>query len=682
MIYPILYSANETDFKTLGLGTLSDCISCFSREVLRGVYILDLEYPIDGIHFEDIKLRSIIKVKTHDGWQLFRVAKIHKSFKKTASIYCEHISYDLIGSVVEPFTAESAPDALVQLKAHEIEKSPFEFWTDKSTVAKFGFDVPMSERGTFWGVEGSLLDVYGGEFQFDNFLVRLYNRRGKDNGVVVEYGKNLTDAKQDANCASVYTGVLGFWKDSESNELVYTNPKVVKAEGKFDFSKILNVDFTNDFEKKPTQEQLTARVQRYVKENKIGIPKVSISASYVQLQQAIGYEDLNFVESVSLCDVVTVRFPKIGINATAKVVEVVYNSLLDRVEKVTLGEAKPKLTQTINSNSEKIDKVPTIQNVGSMVQNAVNNATDKIGGGGGYIQAAKNPDGSWKELVSLNVPDITQADSVWRWNNGGFGHSSKGYAGPYTVALTQDGAINADMITVGSLNASIIRTGVLASADKTKNFSVDMLTGKARLNDIVATGTFKALSVSDKASTVTVTGSNIVEGGTSTKFAGIRFDNSQIQPAYPFGKIEGIYLRGDESTDQFSVSSVQISTKNQSTNASINLMSYSTGLKRILFDGTLGGVSTSGIDAICNTLFFSHNTYIVDKSSNNLPAFGISPNGNIVVGDPNQYGTTNVYTNAGGTINFFVGKRWAGYIDSKGWHNGAPPKAVLDKMKI
>ena len=238
-----------------------------------------------------------------------------------------------------------------------------------------------------------------------------------------------------------------------------------------------------------------------------------------------------------------------------------------------------------------------------------------------------------------------------------------------------DGSIVAKGVSADSITAGILKSKKMDSSGSPM-FYFDLDSGAVRAKNATITGTFTAQSASNISSSVTVTGSDIVEGGTNTKFAGIRFDNSQIQPAYPFGKIEGIYLRGDESTDQFSVSSVQISTKNQSTNASINLMSYSTGLKRILFDGTLGGVSTSGIDAICNTLFFSHNTYIVNKSSNNTPAFGISPNGNVVVGDSKQYGTTNIYTNAGGTINFFVGGKWAGYIDAKGWHNGAPPKAL------
>lgn len=47
----------------------------------------------------------------------------------------------------------------------------------------------MSIRACLGGTEGSVLDVWGGEYEWDMFDVILHSKRGKDNGVVIEYGK-------------------------------------------------------------------------------------------------------------------------------------------------------------------------------------------------------------------------------------------------------------------------------------------------------------------------------------------------------------------------------------------------------------------------------------------------------------------------------------------------------------
>lgn len=107
------------------------------------------------------------------------------------------------------------------------------------------------------------------------------------------------------------------------------------------------------------------------------------------------------------------------------------------------------------------------------MQAAIGNATNWITNGKGYMVGIKDADGNWMEICSLDTPDISTASNVWRWNNGGFGHSSTGYNGPYTTAITQDGAIVADFITTGTLNAALcsvvnlvadnIKTGTLTA---------------------------------------------------------------------------------------------------------------------------------------------------------------------------------------------------------------------------
>lgn len=140
---------------------------------------------------------------------------------------------------------------------------PFSFWTDKSTSGDFSVEAPSSLRSLLGGTEGSILDVYGGEYEFDRWTVKLWNRRGKDSGVTIRYGKNLTDLQQDENISNVATGIYPYWKGSDGT-LVEVPGKVVNAPGTYDFTRIIPVDFTTDFQEQPTSEQLNRTERKHM----------------------------------------------------------------------------------------------------------------------------------------------------------------------------------------------------------------------------------------------------------------------------------------------------------------------------------------------------------------------------------------------------------------------------------
>ena len=174
----------------------------------------------------------------------------------------------------------------------------------------------------------------------------MHNQRGHDNGVVIRYGKNLTDLEQERNISSVLTGIYPYWADADGN-LVTCDPKIINAPGKYDFVSVAPVDFSQDFDEKPTPEQLKARAESYVTANKIGIPKVSIKAGFVQLEQTEEYKDLALLEKCDLCDIVTVQFEKLGVNAKAEIVKIVTDVLLERYASVEIGDARANIADTI-----------------------------------------------------------------------------------------------------------------------------------------------------------------------------------------------------------------------------------------------------------------------------------------------------------------------------------------------
>ena len=356
MSYPILYNATETNFDHNGIGILSACVSCEVTEEANGIFELAMTYPMDGVHFADIGDRAIIKAKANQfrDPQLFRVYAISKPMSGIVTVLAEHISYDLSGIPVKPFSASTASRALSMLKSNAVVDCPFIFWTDKTTQANFKVSVPASIRSRLGGVSGSILDVYGGEYEFDNFTVKLHNSRGQNRGVSIRYGKNLTDIKQDQNCSNVATGVYPYWVDSEGAVLVELPEKIVNAPGTYNFVKIRTLDLSSEFETQPTVEQLRERTESYIKANNIGVPSVSWSVSFVQLDQTEEYKGLNLLERVSLFDTVNVEFPALGVSATAKAVKMVYDVIADRVKSVTLGSVRANIADTVAKQGQEI----------------------------------------------------------------------------------------------------------------------------------------------------------------------------------------------------------------------------------------------------------------------------------------------------------------------------------------
>ena len=475
MSYPILYNATETNFDHNGIGILSACVACEVTEEANGIFELAIQYPMDGVHFAEIGDRAIIKAKADQFRepQLFRVYAISKPMNGIVTVLAEHISYDLSGIPVQPFSAPAVASALTGLKNNAIVDCPFDFWTDKETQANFKLSVPASIRSSLGGVAGSILDIYGGEYEFDNFIVKLHNNRGLNRGVSIRYGKNLTDIKQEQNCSSVATGVYPYWyaEVDGQNVLVELPEKIVNAPGTYNFVKIRTLDLSSEFETQPTVEQLRTKTENYIKNNNIGVPVVALSVSFEQLSKSEEYKHLAFLERVGLFDTVNVEFPALGVSATAKVVKLVYNVIADRVESVTIGSVRSNIADTIASQQQAILKSPTKTDL----ERAKDAATSWLTNGQGYAYFRKDDFGNIIDILFMDTQDLSSAVNVMRVGQSGIGFSHNGVNGPFESAWTIDGKFNADWIMAGTIYGMLIKAGRIQSEDNSLN--IDLNTG-------------------------------------------------------------------------------------------------------------------------------------------------------------------------------------------------------------
>ena len=474
---PRLYPADEREFDNNGLGRLSDALSATVYVELNGEYEATIQYPITGAHYDAIKIRSIIVLKTDpvSDPQPMRVYRITRPINGVVTIYLRHIAYDLAGIVVEPYTASTVDLALQGLAGNASTTCPFTFWTDKATAARFSLATPAAIFTIMGGVEGSILDVYGGEYEYDAYAVKLHSHRGSDNGVRIKYGKNMTALTQDLDASDLYTGVYPYWRAADESGDVLTLPEgIIYLSDAFDFTRILALDLSFEFFDQPTEDQLRAAAQAYISRNSLGTPSNSITVSFAQLEQSAEYKDLTQLERVLLGDTVHVRYDDLGVNAMARVVAIEYNALLERYDAVTIGRVRSNVADTLAETRKQVQERPTQ----SMVDQISSKLSDALMGarGGAVRLLDDNGDGMPDTLYVADNPDPALAVRVWRWNYEGWAASSTGYNGPWVMGATLDAGILANAVT-----AAMLKAGRITSADG-KTFYLDLDNGVLRMD--------------------------------------------------------------------------------------------------------------------------------------------------------------------------------------------------------
>lgn len=473
----VLFPSGATTFETQGLGSIVDAISCNVHEVLNGEYELEMQYPITGTQYGNLQNRRIIFSK-HDPYsepQPFRIYRITRPMNGIVTIYARHVSYDLSGIPVGVFDANNAQAAMQGLKNNSLVANPFLFETTMPTVANFSCQYPQPCRNLLGGQEGSILDVYGGEYEWDEWTVHLQSRRGSDNGVRITYGKNLIDIEQDENIANLKTGIIPYWINSETGEVIYSSPQIIQAPGEFNFSSVVPVDFGEQFESQPTPQELAEAGQEYITDNKIGVPTVSIDLSFAQLEQYSLYESTEALERVRIGDTVHVFFAQLGINVSSRVVETNYDPILNRYNSVSVGSVRANIAGTIADQQQQIDDLTQNPTLSSAFKKAVTSLTQTIlGAKGGSVRFLDTDgDGEPDTLYIADDPDPSKAQKVWRFNYEGWGASENGYNGPFEIGATLNDGIVANFITAGVLNGDLIQTGTIQSPNGRMTINLD-----------------------------------------------------------------------------------------------------------------------------------------------------------------------------------------------------------------
>jgi phage minor structural protein len=366
---PVLYKADERSFRTFGLGEISDAYKVTVTRERNGNYDLYIKYPVNGrfasIFKEEMKIKSDAGRRTK--WQTFEINRIVKNSSEHIEIYARHISMRTSDIALKPVVKASkvtAEAALRLWKDNLVGDDVFDVSSDIQTLGNISWEVDKvgSARKALGGVSGSILDVFGGEYEFDNNLIILHKQMGRKAPTVLEYGRNLLSVEEERLLDGNYTSIYPFARytpnsegSEDSHEVLVTLPEHIIDSPYLKLyaqRRISLVDFSGKFDDKhpPTAEKLRSLAQSYINSNNIGAPKISTEVSYVDLSQTLDYQDFGVMEEVELCDIIPLYYPQFDITTTTeKVVKVVYDVYTDSNEEITLGTIGQSLSSSMTA---------------------------------------------------------------------------------------------------------------------------------------------------------------------------------------------------------------------------------------------------------------------------------------------------------------------------------------------
>ena len=442
--------------QTEGLGRLPEAVTATVTEERNGAFTLEFRLPMTAAHFSEIGLGGLILAKPnpYDDPQMFRIQKISRPIGGIVTVKANHVSYDLAKTSVLPFSTTGASAAMTGIKNNMTGGSAFQFSTNiTNTSSAFTNKIPQSARALFGGQQGSILDVFGGEFEWDNLQVNLLAHRGQDRGVRIAYGKNLTDLRQDENIESMYTAVMPYVQDGNGNAAVGTLQTIVQTAE----PRILNLDLSSSFEISggtlPTSAEIDSAARAYIEANDLSSPHVSIDVKFINLADTEEYKDIARLEEVHLCDTVQIDFPKLNISASAKVNKTVFNVLTEKYESIELGDAKSTLARSILDLNKQAEAAATEQ--AGFLDSYVMGLSQIITNSLGLFQTVETQPNGARKIYLHNEPTLAASQYQWTINSGGFA-VSQDYGQTWAAGIDAQGNAVFNSLAANEINALTI----------------------------------------------------------------------------------------------------------------------------------------------------------------------------------------------------------------------------------
>lgn len=368
---PILYDSKETSFNSNGLGRLRDCISAVVSEERNGVFELNFEYPVDGVNFDRIQLGRVVAVTHDDSGDVepFDIVSYSRPIDGVVTFHCVHISYRLSYYTAIGSQINSLADAFTLFESAE-PTIPFTFSTNKTDEGYLAIadGKPHTVREMMGVDAGAVLDVYGGEYSFNNFNVHLWAARGQARPFSIRYGVNMVDYNEEGDSSNTFSSCIPYWTDG--TDIVIGNRVISTGRTPTGRGECIPLDVSDRFESKPSQAQVEAQALEFMSQNNVNLPKQTINVDFVRLQD-YGDENLSYLLDCNLCDTINVYFPKYNASGRFKIVKTVWNVLQGRYESMELGSLSITLAEALGIDKSGTSTSLAIQSASRSASNAL-----------------------------------------------------------------------------------------------------------------------------------------------------------------------------------------------------------------------------------------------------------------------------------------------------------------------
>ena len=480
--YPVLFESSESDFTTQGIGVLTDCSNVEVTNEFNELPELKLDYLATGDISNELVKDRIIMADVGEGYlkQLFRIDSVKKSIDNKIEVTASHILNDLSYNTLKQNIVQQAvtPVAAFNLLKNQLEQPEPKLKMISSITGTTNISWDMTKidnaKKALGGADDSLLQQFKGEYLFDNHTVHYERTIGTKTGKVIEYGKDLVQVNQEENIEETYNAIKPFSKTGSGNDekLIYLPERIIKANSNFEKLRVLTKDFSQD--KIETVDQLRSRTNRYISDNKVGIPKVSLTFEIADIK-----DDLGFVDELKMGDEVTVFFANLDIDTTARVIKTVWDGLLHRYKTVSIGD-KPTTTSDYqteqNEHIDTVDKNVTevskdvvevqedLESTAAEAQRRIDAVKQTVADTQSDMTKVMNNGGNNKIEWSPNLMNATQMKihtsyGYWLLDDAGAGFHKNN--GTVMNGLAADGRIYADSITGNTLTGTTINGGTV-----------------------------------------------------------------------------------------------------------------------------------------------------------------------------------------------------------------------------
>lgn len=472
-----LFEKDATSFERMGIAVLKP-VSCVVHEEKNG------DFSLEMVVAEDDELcreeRIVFAPTPKNGNQPFRIYDVETQIGVEKRVKARHVFYDLLDNFLEDVRPTGNGAFALQRLLNETQyPSGFTGTSDIETSATAYWEMKNPVEALIGTDENSFVNRWGGVADRDKFTVTMRKNGGRDNAVRIRYGKNLESCGLHCNYENIVTRIMPTGLKADGQTLLKLPEKYVDSEHLNDYNapRVLRVHYSNikvgenegDYK---TETEACAALRAAAKaefESGADLPEITGSISVVDLRQTREYEAVKALETIYPFDTLEVELP--ADNGTMSLVSVNmqaydYDCTTERYTKITIGEQN-YVGDLVKTVLKKVSDTLSEEGIASLpdrVQKATELITTALGG---YVVKREN------ELLIMDTKDPKTASRVWRWNLNGLGYSKTGYDGPYALAMTMDGQINADFITVGTLSANLIKGGILMSKNGASWINMD-----------------------------------------------------------------------------------------------------------------------------------------------------------------------------------------------------------------